>query len=115
MKEVKLRRLNDQVLFEAADTTGAKILIDGSSREGGIHGGPTPTSVLLMSLRACTGIDVVSILEKMKQPPEDIEIEVKGEQQKAVPPLFTQIHIHYTLRGDMKKEKVERAIELSRE
>lgn len=115
MKEVKLRRLNDAVLFEGTDQQGARVLIDGSAKVGGRDAAPTPTSILLMSLGGCTGIDVVSILAKMKQPLEDIEIEIRGEQREEVPTIFTKIHVHYKLKGNLKPEKVERAIELSRE
>ena len=114
MKTVTLRRLNDAVLFESTDNYGIRVLSDGSTNVGGIKAGSYPTNLLLTALGSCTGIDVVSLLAKMRQPLEDIEITIEGTQQEEFPRVFTSIHIHYIFTGDLKKDKVERAIELSK-
>lgn len=114
MKKVTLRRLNKQVLLESTDQHGMHILTEGSAKVGGMQAGSLPTNLLLTALGGCTAIDVISILAKMKQPLEDISIEVEGEQQEEFPQIFTKIHVHYTFTGDLKKEKVEHAIDLSK-
>lgn len=70
--------------------------------------------LLLVAAASCSSIDIISILKKQKQPLKDIKITVQGEREKdKVPSLFTDIHIHYKLFGDLNEDKVKRAINLS--
>ena len=67
-----------------------------------------------MSHAACTAIDVVELLKKMRQPLTHLEIESDSERaQDQVPKLFTHIHLHYKIYGNVKKAKAEKAISLS--
>jgi putative redox protein len=69
---------------------------------------------LLMALGGCSAIDVVSILQKQKQPIDDFQISIDGHRQKgAEPSLFEQIHIIYKLSGAIDQAKARRAVELS--
>jgi len=73
-----------------------------------------PKALLLTGLAGCSGIDVVDILEKMKIPFADLEIDAEAEQTDEHPRVFTTIHIHYRIRtADENRDKVVRAIELS--
>ena len=72
--------------------------------------------LMLMSVGTCSAIDVVNILNKQRQPLEDISISVTGEREKdKVPSLFTKIHITYKLKGLLDEHKVDRAIKLALE
>lgn len=73
----------------------------------------SPMQALLLALGACTGMDVVSILTKMRQPVEDFFVEVSGERRDEHPRVFTAVELVYHLRGDLDEAKVRRAIELS--
>jgi putative redox protein len=75
--------------------------------------GPTPMQLLALALGACTSMDVVSILEKMRQPLEDFSVEVSGERAEEHPKRFTSLEVVYHLKGDLDEKKVARAIELS--
>jgi putative redox protein len=76
--------------------------------------GPGPVDTLLSSLAACTGVDVVDILEKRRTPVTGMTIEVKGDRANAVPPRLTRIHITYKIRGPgIERVHAERAIELA--
>jgi putative redox protein len=112
--KVFLKRVNNSVLFEASNGRGHTIKIEGSRDIGGQDSAPSPTELLLMSQAGCTAIDVVELLKKMRQPLEHLEIETEGHRaQDQVPKIFTGIHLHYKLYGDVNPEKADKAIAMS--
>ncbi|MDX1911010.1 MAG: OsmC family protein [Saprospiraceae bacterium] len=114
--KITLNRLNDAVHFECVTEEGLRVQTDGSPDVGGEGKAPRPMQLLLMSHAACTAIDVVHLLKKMRQTPDDIQVESDGERDPdAVPAVFRKIHLHYILRGDLDEKSVEKAIRLSTE
>ncbi|MGB9663872.1 MAG: OsmC family protein [Ignavibacteria bacterium] len=90
------------------------ITMDGPEEFGGSNAGVRPKELVLLSLAGCTGSDVVSILQKKKSKLEDFEINITAETREEHPQVFTKIQIEYVFYGnEVKKEDVERAIELS--
>jgi len=75
----------------------------------------SPMAAILLSVAGCTAMDVVSILKKMREPLEGLEIEIKGKRRDEYPKIYTEVHIHYKIYGDVKESSVKRAIELSQE
>ncbi len=73
-----------------------------------------PMEVFLLSLGGCTGMDVVAILMKMKQPPKKFEIYIEGERAKEHPKVYTHVKIKYVLYG-VEYQKAEKAVRLSQE
>ncbi len=71
-----------------------------------------PMEAFLLSLGGCTGMDVVSILMKMKQPPVKFEIKIEGERADKHPKVYTKVKIKYILKG-VEYEKAKKAVELS--
>ena len=72
--------------------------------------------LLIMGLGGCSGIDIINILQKQKIEVEDMKISIEAEREKdAIPSLFTDIRIHFTFKGNLDHNKVERAINLSLE
>lgn len=111
---ITLQRQNDAVHFEGRNAEGLTVQIDGSASVGGEDQGVRPMELMLMSLAGCSSIDVVSILKKMKQPLQDMRIEVRGDREAgAIPAVFTAIHLHYHVYGNLDPGKVEKAIHLS--
>ena len=72
-----------------------------------------PMEGVLLSAAGCSTIDIVMILEKMRQPIESIEVQVEGTRQDAIPRIFTHMHLHYILKGNLKDKKVKEAVNLS--
>jgi putative redox protein len=71
---------------------------------------------MLLGLAGCTGMDVVSILEKKRQKISDIEIMVIGHQPDQYPKPYHKIQLHFVVKGeDLDPQAVERAIQLSEE
>jgi putative redox protein len=112
--KITLQRMNDAVRFEGLNAAGNKVVVEGSPEIGGEGQGMRPMELLLVSLASCSSMDVVSILKKMRQPVEDVRVEVEGiRATEQVPAVFTQIHLHFILKGELRPEKVEEAIRLS--
>ncbi len=111
---IELKRLNDAFHFEAKSETGHTTLMDTGEDNGGSNKGVRPMQMLLMGLGGCSAIDVVLILKKQKQVIEDFEISIDGEREQGVEPsLWKTIVIHFKLKGQIDKEKAERAVQLS--
>ena len=73
-----------------------------------------PMQLLLVGLAGCTGIDIVSILQKKKTTPTDFKVKVRGKRADKFPMVYTDIEVTYLLWGDNLKERdVEQAIKLS--
>ena len=78
--------------------------------------GFSPKALLLSGLSACSGIDVVDILEKMKVPFANLEIEAQAEQTEEHPRVFKTIHLTYKLKAEEdQRPKIKKAIDLSLE
>ena len=75
--------------------------------------GATPMELLALALAGCTGMDVVSILQKMRQPLEGLRVEVHGEKADEHPKRFVALEVVYYLKGALDEKKVQRAIGLS--
>jgi putative redox protein len=64
----------------------------------------------------CTAFDVVSILQKARQPITDCRVELTAERADEIPKVFTRIHVHFIVHGHgLKEAQVERAVKLSAE
>ena len=97
------------------DEAGHGIIMDAPVASKGEATGARPLEVFLQALAACTAMDVVSVLEKKRQPFTGVEIEVTAEQREdEFPKIYTDIELIYVVRGDgVSPHAVERAIELS--
>lgn len=104
-----------QMAFEGITPSGHSVKMDAAQDDGGQNSGARPTELLLNALAGCTGIDIISILEKMRLKVSSFHMEVEGERAEDHPKRFTDIHIHYVLEGGLPQEKVHRAITLSKE
>ena len=87
----------------------------GASGEAGeSFDGFKPGELLLTSLAACSGIDVVNILQRQRQDVRGLEIRVHGTQIPDPPWTWVEIELEYTVRGrGIRESAVERAIHLS--
>ncbi len=106
----------DSGLAFAVDQDGHRFLLDAGQESGGEDRGPRPKALLLSALGACSGIDVVSILAKMRVELEGFELRLSAPQTEEHPRVFTGIHVQYVFKGkNLPMEKLERAVQLSQE
>lgn len=101
--------------FEA-NVNDFKILMDAGEAVGGKNSGPRPKPLTLASLGGCSGMDVVSILKKMRIVLDYFNIEIDGELTDEHPKYYHKIHLVYTFKGtDLPAEKLEKAVNLSQD
>jgi putative redox protein len=99
-----------------ADVEGHKINLDIEVENGGDNQGAKPKPLMMVSLGGCTGIDVVSILKKMKVELETFNILIEADMTEEHPKVYKNMHVIYEFKGkDLPLDKIERAVELSRE
>ncbi|MDR6121385.1 putative redox protein [Bacillus sp. SLBN-46] len=106
---------DEKMAFSGTTPSGHEIKMDAAPEVGGENTGARPTELLLHAVAGCTGIDIISILHKMRLEPSSFQMDVKGERADDHPKKFTTINIHYALEGDLPEEKVVRAIQLSKD
>jgi putative redox protein len=95
---------------------GHKLTVDVDKDNGGQDLGPRPKALMLVALAGCTGMDIVSMLAKMRVDLDDLNIKVDGELTEEHPKHFTSMHITYEFWGkDLPLDKLEKAVSLSDE
>ena len=97
--------------FVATTGSGFSLVLDNPHREGGAAA--SPMELLLVSLAGCTGVDVVAILEKMRQPMQRFEVEVEGRRADDHPRIYTEVDVVYRAWGEVTPKKLLKAVELS--
>ena len=100
--------------FRGTGAAGAAITMDARPEQGGRDTGPSPMETVLLALGGCTGMDVVSILQKMRAPLEGLEVRITADRAEEHPKVFTRIALEYVFTGTgLKPEQLTRAVELS--
>ncbi len=102
--------------FEMVNEEGVRFRLDAKRKSGGSGDFASPTDHLLAAVAGCTGMDVTSILQKMRQQLRSLRVEVDGTQAEDHPHYFTAIHVKYIVEGDgIDRAKVEQAVALSQD
>jgi len=107
--------LKGNMAFEM-NLDGHKLITDASEDIGGNNLGPRPKQLLLAGLIGCTGIDVMSILKKMKVQLDDCVIKVEADNTEEHPRVYENIHLTYIFKGkNLSRRSLEKAVSLSQE
>ncbi len=113
-EEVKVSWL-ENMAFEAT-VNGHKIILDAADAVGGENRGPRPKPFLLTALAGCTGMDVISILKKMRVEVKNFNVTVEGDLTEEHPKQFSKMNVIYEFTGtDLPLEKLQKAVSLSEE
>ena len=113
-KKIKAN-LKGNMAFEM-NLDGHTLITDASKEIGGNDFGPRPKQLLLSGLIGCTGIDIMSILKKMKVELDDLIIEVEADTTEDHPKVYSKIHLTFTFKGkNLPLDKIEKAVSLSQE
>lgn len=95
---------------------GHTFMLDGSQEYGGKDKGPRPKALLLTALAGCTGMDVVSMLEKMKFSEFSFSLKVDAELNNEHPIVYTKATLYYIFKGkDLNVNNIKKAVKLSEE
>ncbi len=113
--EAKVTWIGPGLRLVGEASSGPAIVIDhalpGEDRQ---ETGPRPMELLLIGLAGCTAMDVVSILQRMRQPVVHLEVRASAERAPDHPKVYTRIHLEYVVKGKgIKESAVKRAINLS--
>lgn len=91
-----------------------KVLMDSVPDNDGDDSGPSPKKLLLATLATCTGMDIVSLLKKMRVEYSDFVIVTDAGLTEEHPKVFSNIEVLYRIKLDEKdREKFEKAVSLS--
>jgi putative redox protein len=100
---------SNELQFTGQQAKGFATLIDGNTTAG-----PSPMELLLEAVGGCSAIDVVLILQKMREPLARLEVAVEGERAETQPRYFTSITARFDVWGDgLNADKVARSVNLS--
>ncbi|MBK9256319.1 MAG: OsmC family protein [Saprospiraceae bacterium] len=105
--EVIIQSTHGDLNFKGTNERGQSIQLSGNKEA------VSPMEAVLMAAAGCSSIDVELFLKKMRQDIKSILVKVTGERVDAVPAVFSSIHMHYILTGDIKEAKAKQAIEMS--
>lgn len=100
--------------FVGVGPSGHTVAMDAGPEVGGANSAPRPTELLLCALGGCTGMDVVTILEKMRTPARSLEIVVTGERAPDHPKAFRKATLLFRADG-VPEENLRKAAQLSHE
>jgi putative redox protein len=106
--------LVDGMTFRGVSRSGHAVLMDADAAAGGREQGARPMEVVLLAFGACTGMDVISILRKMRQDVSGYEVRLVGDRTDQQPTVFTDVTVEHVVRGrNLNVDNVRRAVELS--
>lgn len=101
--------------FEGTSQSGARTVME-SRAVGTVPTAPSPVESVLIALCACSGVDVVEILQKMRASLAALRVEADAERAAEPPRVFTKIHMRFRCGGrGLTREQAERAVNLSLE
>mgnify|MGYP002640280902 CR=1 FL=1 len=103
----------DATFFVGSDSRGSTISIGYDRQREPNWNAVKPSDLLLMSAASCSMYDVVTILEKQREPLDSLEVQCTGEQKTEPPYPFVSIHLKYFVKGAVDEQKLARAITLS--
>jgi putative redox protein len=105
-----------RMTFEGGGDSDHSLLVDADGSVGGDDSAPRPMELILLGLAGCTAMDVISILQKKKQPVKDFTVRIDAERAEGHPKVITEAVIEYRLTGrGVDQGAVVRAIGLSAE
>jgi len=111
---MKTRLTWQQGMAFSAEIDGFTLTLDADPASGGRGLGPRPKVLTLVSLGGCTAMDVIAILEKMRQPVTGLQVEVEGEVAVEHPRRIAAATVRYLVTGEgLDPGRVRRAVELS--
>ena len=106
----------NKMLLESDNPLGKNLLMESGPDFGGSNQGLSPKALMLSSLGGCTGLDVLSLLKKIRVEIEDFKVIVNGELTEEHPKYYDKVSIDYYFTGtDLNEEKIKKAVSLSEE
>jgi putative redox protein len=100
--------------FESTNPSGENLLINTAAENGGEGAGLRPKALMLSALAGCSGLDVASLIEKMKLEVDDFKIETIANLTEEHPKVYDAVTVEYHFYGNnLNEAKLQRAVDLS--
>jgi putative redox protein len=102
--------------FESTNPSGETLLINAGEENGGEGAGLRPKALMLSALAGCSGLDVASLIEKMKLDVSDFKIETSANLTEEDPKIYDMVSLEYHFYGsNLNKERLKKTVDLSLE
>lgn len=100
--------------FESTNPSGYNLFIDAGPESGGKGEGYRPKALMLSSLAGCSGLDVASLIKKMKLEVTDFKIEIDANLTEEHPKYYDRVMMNFHFYGDnLNEKKLQKAVDLS--
>ncbi|WP_299058597.1 OsmC family protein [uncultured Polaribacter sp.] len=104
----------ENMQFESDNPSGINLFMDAGEESGGKGEGYRPKALMLASLAGCSGLDIVSLLKKMRAEAADFKIEITAELTDEHPKFYNKVKVDYHFTGNnLKEDKIKKAVDLS--
>ncbi len=103
---------NNKMSFTATSEQH-KVRIDATPEHGGDNSGPSPKQLVLHAMMSCTAMDVVSMLQKMRQEISSFNMAITAEKNLHYPIYFKSAHMQYLIEGNITADKAIKAVDSS--
>ena len=115
--EIKTAKIKwvENLKFIGTGHTGRSLIMDVPEKLGGDGSAVTPGELLLIGLGGCTAVDVVTMLNKMRVPLRDLQIEIEAEPVETYPKIYKWVKIIYKFYGCGDQAKAKKAVDMSNE
>ena len=114
MNNIVTTEWKGNMVFESDNPSNQKLAIDSAEEFGGTNSGLRPKALMLSALAGCSGLDVVSLLKKMKVSVDDFKIVTTGELTDEHPKYYHTVKVDYHFYGkDLNEKKINKAVNLS--
>lgn len=114
MADIVTTQWKGDMVFESDNPRWDSIMMDASEEFGGTNYSMAPKAMMLSSLAGCSGLDVISVLNKMRVKVDDFKMIVKGELTDEHPKIYHKVSVDYHFYGkDLKEDKIKNAVDLS--
>lgn len=100
--------------FESTNPSGHNLFIDAGPENGGNSEGYRPKALMLSGLAGCSGLDVASLIKKMKLDVADFSIEIDANLTEEHPTYYDKVTMQFHFYGNnLDEKKLQRAVDLS--
>lgn len=104
----------ENMQFESTNPSGETLKIDAGPENGGDNKGFRPKALMLSALAGCSGLDVASLIKKMRLEIDDFKIETEGFLTEEHPKTYHAVAVDYHFYGkNLDREKLQKAVDLS--
>lgn len=100
--------------FESTNPSGHNLFIDAGEENGGKSEGYRPKALMLSALAGCSGLDVASLIKKMKLEVTDFKIDIDANLTEEHPKYYDKLTMDFHFYGNnLNEKKLQKAVDLS--